>query len=58
MPRTSDITTYLKKEKLYNDNYIERVSWLDPLTFSKLVDMKEAVCIRARASFHSNGLPI
>jgi len=33
----------LKKEKLYNQKFIDRVDWLDKITFAKLEEIKQEV---------------
>lgn len=33
----------LKKEKLYNQKFIDRVDWLDRITFAKLEEIKQEV---------------
>lgn len=43
-PRTgADIAELLKKEKLHKENFIDHVSWLDQITFSRLAKIKEDV---------------
>ena len=47
------IAELLKKEKLHKENFIDHVSWLDQITFSRLAKIKEdvscsvaAMCVR------------
>jgi hypothetical protein len=35
----------LKKEKLYNQKFIDRVDWLDQITFAKLEEIKQDVYV-------------
>lgn len=39
----NDIYQLLKKEKMYNANLVDKVPWLDQITFSRLVEIKERV---------------
>ena len=38
-----EIYQLLKKEKLYNANLVDKVPWLDQITFSRLEEIKEKV---------------
>ncbi|KAI6232650.1 Phosphatidylinositol 3-kinase catalytic subunit type 3 [Aphelenchoides fujianensis] len=40
VPAAPDIAVFLKKEKLYKEQYIDPVEWLDGVTFSKLEELK------------------
>lgn len=37
------LSELLKKEKLYNQKFIDRVDWLDQITFAKLEEIKQEV---------------
>lgn len=49
VPAAPDIATFLKKEKLYKEQYIEPVEWLDGVTFSKLEELKLEVSAAGRS---------
>ncbi|CAD5205554.1 unnamed protein product [Bursaphelenchus okinawaensis] len=53
LPKTSGIREYIKKEKMYKQNYIDRVDWLDQFTFSKLEQIKEEARVEDRALYIS-----
>lgn len=38
-----DLNNLLKKEKLFEQNFIDHVNWLDKITFSRLEVMKHEV---------------
>src|SRR5690348_525500 len=39
------LSDLLKKEKLYNQKFIDRVDWLDRITFAKLEEIKQEVTV-------------
>jgi hypothetical protein len=41
--RGSHLKDLLKKEKLYKERFIDRVGWLDRITFSRLEEIKQQV---------------
>ncbi|CAD5207974.1 unnamed protein product [Bursaphelenchus xylophilus] len=53
LPKSSGIREYLKKEKMYKQNYIHPVDWLDQVTFIKLERMKEDARIEDRSLYIS-----
>jgi len=41
--RGSHLKDLVKKEKLYKERFIDRVGWLDRITFSRLEEIKQQV---------------
>ena len=49
------LSELLKKEKLYNQKFIDRVDWLDQITFAKLEEIKQEVfCFYSTHIFCNN----
>ncbi|KAI1724754.1 phosphoinositide 3-kinase family, accessory domain (PIK domain) domain-containing protein [Ditylenchus destructor] len=46
-----EVAELLKKEKLYKQNFIDRVNWLDKITFSRLEEIKHEVKTEDRSLY-------
>ena len=46
-PGGVELTELQKREKLYKHKFIDRVNWLDRITFSRLEEIKQEVNIKA-----------
>uniref|UniRef100_A0A915CVA0 phosphatidylinositol 3-kinase n=1 Tax=Ditylenchus dipsaci TaxID=166011 RepID=A0A915CVA0_9BILA len=53
-----DLADLLKREKLYKQNFIDRVNWLDKITFSKLEEIKHEAKTEDRSLYLTIEMPV